>query len=169
MMAQPPTPTAAQIALDDGTLVNVRPISPSDAAQLTQFHRGLSDRSRYLRYFYPHSELSPDEVAHLTEVDGCARVALVAELDDQLIAVGRYDRLDDPARAEVAFVVADQFQHHGIATELLRRLAAAATTVGISHFTAEVLDENKAMLSVFHDAGFPFSTPRTSGAPSSSR
>jgi RimJ/RimL family protein N-acetyltransferase len=33
--------------------------------------------------------------------------------------------------------------------------ATAARSVGITRFTAEVLAENRAMLSVFHNAGFP--------------
>ncbi len=108
-----------------------------------------------MRYFYPHKDLSPDEVAHFTQVDGVARVALVVERDMELIAVGRYDRLDDHTVAEVAFVVVDAYQHQGIATMLLQHLANTARSFGISHFTAEVLAENRAMLSVFHDAGFP--------------
>jgi RimJ/RimL family protein N-acetyltransferase len=73
----------------------------------------------------------------------------------ELIAVGRYDRLDDPTQAEVAFVVADVFQHHGIATMLLHRLAARARKAGIRCLIAEVLVENKATLSVFHATGYP--------------
>ncbi len=92
---------------------------------------------------------------YFTQVDGESRVALVVERAGELIAVGRYDRLDDPRVAEVAFVVADTYQHQGLATMLLHRLADAARSIGITRFTAEVLAENRAMLSVFHGAGFP--------------
>lgn len=57
--------------------------------------------------------------------------------------------------AEVAFLVADAYQHHGLATTRLQHLAKAARSAGITRFTAEVLAENRAMLAVFHDAGFP--------------
>ena len=143
------------INLNDGTAAVVRPISSADAGALLQFHGRLSAESIRLRYFYPHKDLSPSEVAHFTHVDGQARVALVVECAGELIAVGRYDRLDDHRAAEVAFVVADVYQQHGLAPMLLRRLANAARSVGITRFTAEVLAENRAMLSVFHDAGFP--------------
>jgi RimJ/RimL family protein N-acetyltransferase len=143
------------INLDDGTEAVVRPISFADAGALFRFHSHLSARSVQLRYFYPHKDLSLGEVAHLTQVDGEARVALVVERARELIAVARYDRLDDHRVAEVAFVVADAYQHHGLATVLLQRLAHSARSVGITKFTAEVLAENRAMLSVFHDAGFP--------------
>jgi GNAT superfamily N-acetyltransferase len=145
----------AMIKFDDGTEVYVRPISPADSGALLRFHGHLSAGSVRLRYFYPHVELSPDEVARFTQVDGEDRVALVAECGSELVAVGRFDRLDDRAVAEVAFVVADAYQNHGLATMLLRRLAFAARSVGITRFTAEVLAENHSMLSVFHNAGFP--------------
>ena len=52
-------------------------------------------------------------------------------------------------------MVADVYQQQGLATMLLRLLANEARSVGITRFVAEVLAENSAMLSVFHDAGFP--------------
>ena len=146
------------MTLSDGSEASVRPISPDDGAALVRFHRGLSDRSRFFRYFSPHPVLSPDEILHLTCVDGVDRVALVVEVNGELVAVGRYDRLCDRTQAEVAFVVADTYQHHHIATKLLYRLTQIARGVGVSQFKAEVLVENAAMLSVFREAGFPLSS-----------
>jgi RimJ/RimL family protein N-acetyltransferase len=151
------------MTLSNGTQARVRPISPHDGPALVQFHEGLSERSRFLRYFSPHPFLTPDEVLHLTCVDGFDRVALVVELNDELIGVGRYDRLRDRAQAEVAFVVADAYQHHHIATELLHRLARLARGAGVLQFRAEVLVENATMLSVFREAGFPVSSTREWG------
>lgn len=147
--------TGEAIVLDDGTQLIIRSICPADAGALLRFHANLSSRSVQQRYFYPHRQLGSDEVAHLTQVDGVDRVALVVEKDEELIAVGRYDRLTDPNAAEVAFVVADAYQHHGLATTLLGRLVNAAGSVGITRFVAEVLAANWPMLSVFQDAGLP--------------
>ena len=58
-------------------------------------------------------------------------------------------------RAEVAFLVADAWQGHGIATLMLAHLAAAAQEHGIETFTAEVLPHNHRMIEVFRDSGFP--------------
>ena len=140
--------------------LSVRPIEPTDAAALLRFHAHLSDRSVQLRYFYPHRELGPDEVAHLTCVDGFDRAAFVVEHESEIIAVGRYDRLDDRCCAEVAFVVADEFQHHGLGTMLLQRLVENARRAQISEFRASVLAENTAMLAVFRQAGFPMTQTR---------
>ena len=146
------------MTLSDGTEARVRPISPDDGPALVAFHEGLSDRSRFMRFFTLHPALSSDEVEHFTRVDGVDRVALVVEANGKLIAVGRYDRLCDPSQAEVAFAVADGYQHHHIATELLYRLAHIARGAGVLQFKAEVLFENATMRSVFREAGFPLSS-----------
>ena len=65
-----------------------------------------------------------------------------------------YVRLRDPHTAEAAFAVADDFQEKGIGTRLLEQLAPRAAAHGIEAFIAEVLPENRAMLSVFENVGF---------------
>ena len=54
----------------------------------------------------------------------------------------------------MAFVVADEFQHRGIATLLLEHLASAALDHGITTFAAETLAENHDMIDVFMKSGF---------------
>lgn len=132
----------------------VRPIRPDDANALVKFHERLSDRSCYLRFFSLHRHLSPKEVERFTRIDYRDRLALVAEHDGRLIAVGRYDRRPQTAEAEVAFVVADECQHHGIGSLLLDELADAARDRGITTFVADTLEENLSMLEVFTDSGF---------------
>jgi len=149
------------VVLADGGSTHVRPIRPSDAAALEAFHLGLSPESARRRFFGFKPTLTPKELERFTNVDHHARVALVAELGDRLIAVARYDRHpDSPADAEVAFVVLDQEQGRGIASVLLDHLAAAARERGITRFVAETLAENQPMLAVFRAAGFVEHTRR---------
>jgi GNAT superfamily N-acetyltransferase len=140
---------------DGGLCYHLRPIRPDDSARLVEFHRHLSPHSVYLRFFTLHPTLSPAEVARFTTVDYVDRVALVATVGDQLIAVGRFDRPSAATEAEVAFVVADEFQHHGIGSHLLDELALAARQRGVEVFRAETLAENGPMLDVFRHTGFP--------------
>jgi RimJ/RimL family protein N-acetyltransferase len=146
--------------LGDGNHAVMRPIAPNDAAALIRFHAKLSGHSIQMRFFYPHLSLRAEEVALFTQVDGTNRVAYVVSQEGDIVAVGRYDRLGDPPVAEVAFVVADELQQHGIASLLLRRLASRAREVGITTFFAEVLADNAPMLAVFHQAGFPAQSSR---------
>ena len=153
----------ADVVLSDGGTVHVRPITPSDAEAFRRFHGGLSAQSLYYRFFSPKPRLSEAEVERFTTVDMADRVALVAMLGDELIADARYDRWAGKDEAEVAFTVADEHQGRGLSTILLEHLAAIARTHGIARFTAEVLGENRAMLSVFARAGWPVSRAFDSG------
>jgi GNAT superfamily N-acetyltransferase len=137
-----------------GTSVHLRPIRPDDDARLVAFHERLSPQSVYRRFFFMHPRLSASETERFTHVDYVDRLALVAEQGDRLVAVGRYERIPDTTEAEVAFVVADEFQHQGIGTILLERLADAALKNGIEVFIAETLSENRNMLDVFMRSGF---------------
>jgi acyl-CoA synthetase (NDP forming)/GNAT superfamily N-acetyltransferase len=144
----------ADVAVSDGGVVHVRPIRPDDRDRLAAFHSRLSERTVYLRFFAPHPTLSERDLDHLTTVDHRDRVALVALLGDDMIAVGRYDRIGGTKDAEVAFVVDDAQQGRGIGTLLLEHLAAAARERGIQRFVAEVLAENSRMVRIFTDAGY---------------
>jgi GNAT superfamily N-acetyltransferase len=155
-----PEELAHEISWDDGTTCRVRPIRRDDDARLVAFHARLSSRTAYLRFFTVHPELSRAEVERFTQVDYDDRFALVVEHDDAIVAVGRYDRLPDSSEAEVAFVVADEYQHRGIGSLLLDELAAAALPRGITTFVASTLAENATMLGVFAHAGFKVTSSR---------
>lgn len=148
-----PAHREADVVLADGATVHIRPIWPTDADAIVALHSRFSQRTRYLRYFSPYPRIPPRDLRRFVEVDHHDREALVAELADQLIAVGRYDRIDSHT-AEVAFVVEDAHQGRGIGSVLLEHLAAAAAEEGITRFVAEVLPENGRMLRVFTDAGY---------------
>ena len=109
--------------------------------------RQLSDESVHRRFLSPKSSFSRTELRYLTEVDGRDHVALVAEYPGhpvrRLIAVGRFVRLhDDPEAADVAIVVADDWQRRGVGTTLSDQLVADARRLGIRRFTATMASDN---------------------------
>ncbi|MEP6626138.1 MAG: GNAT family N-acetyltransferase, partial [Acidimicrobiia bacterium] len=146
----------ADVVLRDGGVAHVRAILPDDADGLRSFHAGQSEESIYLRFFAPLRELSDRDLDRFTHVDYRKRVALVVTLRDQIIGIGRYDAIDAKS-AEVAFNISDHFQGRGIGSVLLEHLAAIAQEEGITRFTAEVLPQNRKMLSVFSEAGYDVS------------
>ncbi|MCL2534165.1 MAG: GNAT family N-acetyltransferase, partial [Nocardiaceae bacterium] len=85
----------ADVLASDGGVVHLRPIVPEDAEKLVAFHGKLSERTRYLRYFGPYPTMSKRDIVNFTTVDHRNRVAFVAVLGDEIIAVGRYERLRD--------------------------------------------------------------------------
>ncbi|WP_199433363.1 bifunctional acetate--CoA ligase family protein/GNAT family N-acetyltransferase [Qaidamihabitans albus] len=146
----------ADVLLSDGGTVHLRPIMPTDADGLVALHGRLSERTRYLRYFGAYPRIPARDLERFSTVDHHDRVAFVALLGDDIVAVGRYERLDAES-AEVAFVVDDAHQGRGLGSILLEHLAAAASECGLRRFVAEVLAENSHMVHVFRDAGYQVS------------
>jgi acetyl coenzyme A synthetase (ADP forming)-like protein len=160
--SRPAALTVADVVLRDGSTMRFRPPGREDADGLLAFFRGLSDHSLYLR-FHGHPSVDERLVEPVLDPDWVERGALIGTKDERLIALANYVRLRDLRTAEVAFAVADELQGRGIATRLLERLAAAASSVGIEEFIAEVMLGNTAMLHVFADAGFETTRETASG------
>jgi len=149
---------SAELLLPDGTTIHVRPIQPSDTDRLRAFHAHLSTDTIIMRFFHYMPELPHKMAEHFTHVDYVNRMALVATLTDEagerLLGVVRYDRTG-PQTAEVAFVVEDHWQGHGIATALLLRLARHAREQGFTILVAITMSANRRMLEVLRHCGFP--------------
>src|SRR5689334_6996165 len=146
------------LQLHDGHVIHVRAIRPNDDERLRAFHRQLSPDAILFRFFHLLPELSAPDAEHFTHVDFVNRMALLATTGsaepEAILGVVRYDRIEDTT-AEVAFVVADAWQGHGIATALLHRLAAYARTKGIATFVAITMSSNARMIEVLRNSGFP--------------
>ena len=134
--------------------MHVRPIRPDDSGRLARFHERQSPESIYFRYFSPRPRLSSHDIERFTTVDYVDRMAFIGLLGDEMVGIARYDRPPPLGEAEVAFFTDDSNVGRGIGTVLLEYLAAAARDVGISRFSAQVLPQNRRMLSVFKQAGF---------------
>lgn len=143
----------ADVLLLDGSPAHLRPITPDDKEKLVEFYDRVSPESKYFRFFAPYPELSPRDIDRFTTVDNYDRVAFVVTVGDQIIAIGRYDRLEN-TEAEVAFLVEDAHQGRGLAQLLLEHLAQAGRERGITKFIAETLPENGRMIQTFRDAGY---------------
>jgi GNAT superfamily N-acetyltransferase len=160
-VAQPdldPRAYAVDEFLRDGSAIHIRAITPADKDLLFEHFSGLSQDSRYTRFFGAKRTLNRDELAHLTELDFNDQVGLAATMKDggreRFIGIGRYFRMQDRTRAEVAFAVLDEHQGRGIATLLLEHLRRIARQSGIVEFSADVMASNRHMLEVFRDSGF---------------
>jgi RimJ/RimL family protein N-acetyltransferase len=127
----------------------IRSIRPADAPGLRAFHARLSDDTIRNRFFGLHRVLPDAEVRRFTSPVPGAEVALVATVEEKIVAVARYIRLGGYDSAEVAFVVQDAYQGRGIGTELLTLLADTARDDGIHRFVADTFAANRPMLDVF--------------------
>jgi acetyl coenzyme A synthetase (ADP forming)-like protein len=150
-----PAVREVDVALRDGSTVHVRPACPADEPAVLEFLRGLSAESRAFRFFSAAANLEA-AARWAVNADGRDIYGLLATTgaSGRIIGHGGYER-EAPGRAEVAFAIADDFQHRGLGTILLAHLAAAAQAQGIDVFTASVLPQNHKMIEVFRESGFP--------------
>ena len=151
------------VVLADGGTVRLRPVRPDDAAALLALYEQLSDASMYRRFFSPVSAGKAAELEHIANVDYADRMTMVAQLDDELVAIARYDRVDSE-QAEVAFTVRDDQQGRGLGTLLLEHLAVVARANDIRRFRADTLIDNFPMLGVFTEAGWHTTQQFSDGA-----
>jgi len=145
---------SSRTQLRDGETVVIRPLEPEDRELIRSGFERLSERSRYLRFQTPLTELSDAQLSHLTDVDHHNHEALVA-LDpdsDEGIGVARFVRIGEKV-AECAIVVADDWQNKGLGTELLERLVERAREEGVERFTALVLAGNTDALRLLQRLG----------------
>ena len=145
-------PLVRDVILRDGTPLRLRAPAPADYGDIKAFYDRLSEDSLYTRF---HGSVRTEGPARTdAEADGDTRVVLIGWRADRVVASGSYDMLREPAVAEVAFTVAEDFQGRGVATRMLEQLAQIGAERGIARFDAEVMDSNQAMLAVFRRAGF---------------
>jgi RimJ/RimL family protein N-acetyltransferase len=140
----------------------LRPIEPADAARLRRFHTRLSDQTVYRRYHGLHPTLEDGELTFLVSADGREHIAWVAVGDDgEFLGVCRL--IGDPARrgeGEIAIVVADTAQHHGVGHDLLVRVLSEAARAGFRRVQALILAANTAarrlFVAVAEELGIPW-------------
>jgi acetyltransferase len=124
--------------------IAIRPIRPDDDRRLARLYERMSPVNRYRRFLSATPRVPADRLQHLVDVDGERHVALVALVDDEVIAAARYVRLrSDATLAEIAVEVDDAWHRRGIARFLLGRLTDHARKDGIATFTAEIGGENR--------------------------
>ena len=151
--------------MSGGETIRIRPIVPGDRDALQQMVRGLSRQSTYNRFFRVKRDLEPAELDRFTRLDYRSAMAFVAIRGGQLIAVGRYNTVeDDPTTAEAAFAVCDEHQQKGLGTLLLYRLTDYARTQGIDRFRSHLLADNHVMMRVFRAAGYGVERDRRMGS-----
>jgi acetyltransferase len=152
----------------DGTPVTIRPIRPDDVQLMQAFVKALSPRTKYLRFMSGVRELPPAMIARLTRIDYGRDMALVALAGDgdseRQVGVARYVRAPDDESAEVAIVVADDWQGRGLSRRLLTQLVDIARASGLNTLSAHILNVNQPMLALSRALGFELDDPLGDGA-----
>jgi GNAT superfamily N-acetyltransferase len=149
-----PTTLVTTMLLDDGTKVKFRPIHPTDMTRMRDLLYKLSEGTVYYRFGWNIKKFSQKQIQDFVYVDHRREVAIVGTLPDaaeeEIIAFSGYYLDEKTNRAEVALVVLDEWQNHGIGTFMLKYLSQVAQKNGIRGFTAEIHVTNRKMQTVMH-------------------
>lgn len=142
-----------RLALVNGKNVEIRPLLSSDEFEYRNFFYSLREETIYMRFFYRMKlfshRMAQQQWASVDYRKNISLIGLVQNVDrKEIVAIGSYaDEGND--RAEVAFVVKEEYQGLGIATQMLSLLEKIAKVNGFKGFSATILKENSAMEHVF--------------------
>ena len=156
-----PVELEGQLTLRDGTVLDMRPIRPEDAEMERRFIAGLSEQTKFFRFFYRLHELTPAMLGRFTQVDYDRELALLALAPEpgapggqQILGIARYIGNLDQESAEFAVVVADAWQGRGVASLLMKALIDCAKKRGLLRLVGTVLRANHNMVRFCQGLGF---------------
>ncbi len=143
----------SRVTLRNGKTIEFRPLLPSDEFAYRNFFYSLKEETIYMRFFYK-MRLFPHEHAQQqwASVDYRKNMSIIGIIQkggyQEIVAIGSYAD-DGDSRAEVAFVVREDFHSMGVSSHLLPKMESIAKENGFKGFIATVLKENRAMMRVF--------------------
>jgi RimJ/RimL family protein N-acetyltransferase len=145
------------VTLRDGRSVLIRPILPGDAPALARAIQSADDDTIRRRYLGGRPQVTPELLHFLTTVDYTSRLALVAvePASGRGVGIARYEPAEQDGAADVAVAVTPGWRGAGLATELIRILARAASERGVHTFTGTYFAENRPVTALIHGVGEP--------------
>lgn len=153
-----PTNWTMRRQLPQGVELTIRPIRPEDAEIEQAFVQKLSEESKYFRFMYALSELTPEMLVRFTQIDYDREMAFIAivEKDHNEVEIGvcRYTIEADSRTCEFAIVVADEWRQQGIAHKLMEQLIEYARYKGLETMRGDVLSGNREMITLAKSLGF---------------
>jgi len=139
----------------------VRPVRSEDEPLLVEFHRKLSERSVYLRYYQPmalEARIAHERLAGICHADYDRDMTLIVlhkvDGQEEIMGVGRLTKLHDRNQGQVILLIRDEYQRHGLGRELLNRLIGFANDEKLDRVHAAITPENIEMQGLAAKTGF---------------
>ena len=153
-----PTKYITHWQLSEGTEVLLRPIRPEDEPAEHEMLSSLSEETLRTRFFSTIKDISHEWLILFCNIDYDRHMAIVAEVQEngkkKMIGVARLIMNPDLTSGELAVLVHDRFQGKGLGHKLVEVLIGIAREKGLENIRAEVLTDNKRMLTVLRRLGF---------------
>ena len=148
-----------EFVLQDGTPALLWPLLPTDAETLRDVFRRLSPGSRYHRFLHVLDQLNDPMIRLLVDsVDGVHHIALLLIVlppggQEEPVGVAHLVQYpDDPATADIAVTVVDDWQGRGAGTALVSALLARRPAA-VTRLRTLVAADNRASLALLARAG----------------
>lgn len=150
--------------LGNGSAVLIRPARAGDVGALQALFHRLSPEDVYARFFSRVTSLPYEDLQRLCNVNHEAEVAFLAVTgpreNEVVVGSGCYFLNATTNLAEVAFLVAQEWQSAGLGTALQSRLREYAISRGVRGFIAEILPGNHRMIRLAAKTGGMVTTTR---------
>jgi acyl-CoA hydrolase/GNAT superfamily N-acetyltransferase len=141
----------------NGKAVLLRPSRLTDERKVLSLLHELSETSLYKRFMHRY-QAGREGTQQILDVDYEDSMALVIQVtaagqEPEIVGVAQYFVEPATRAAQVAFMVHDSWQGHGLGTALFAHLIRIAREVHVKTFTAECFVSDQATLRVFHKSG----------------
>ncbi len=139
-----------------GELFRIRPIRPEDAEAHAAMVRRIPPEDLRYRFFSAVRQVSPEQMARLTQIDYDREMAFLAvrARDQASVGVARLVCETVGGAGEFAIVVEPDCKGLGLARHLMECLIAWARSRGVPEITGQVLADNQPMLGFVRHLGF---------------
>ena len=143
----------------NGRRLLLRPIKPEDGTAHVAFFNGLDPEDVRNRMFVRLRELSPAQLARLTQIDYDREMAFVAGGLDadghwETLGVARVIADPDNVEAEFAVIVRSELKGHGLGRILMEKLIAYCRARGMRRIIGETLSANRRLITMVRELGF---------------
>ncbi len=163
-----PVHVSGSQTFEDGLQVRFRALRPSDEEEMRHLFYRFSDEAVYYRFFSALKTMPHTKMQQYVNVDYRTTMAVVGLTGDpgheRIVAEARWSMWPGTTKADLAFIVDEQYGGRGIATRMLGMLAHLASERGIVMLSADVLATNRAMMRVIEKGGFPVKARLEEGA-----
>lgn len=154
-----PMNVAAEHTFKGEVRVRFRAIKPSDEEDMRRLFYRFSDQAVFRRFFHQVRIMPHRKMQEYVNIDYNWEMSVVALVGDpgegSIIAEARFSRDEESMYGDIAFIVEEKYQGLGIASYLYDMLIRLAKERGLKGFTAEVLQDNAAMIKVFEQGYLP--------------
>jgi GNAT superfamily N-acetyltransferase len=142
------------VILRGGLTAVLRPLTRADREAYLICFEHVGPESRRRRFLNAKPSLSEAEITYFTNVDHHDHEAIIAVIRGAIVGVARFVRdRGDVGLAELAAVVADEWQRRGLGTALLGRLVERASEEGIERLRGTFFHGNAGILATIRRLG----------------